>query len=129
MASSPEVGAGCGKAARPDLWRGLWVNHDSYSDSLPRGHAGLMATRLGPPPAAAHPGNLGTVVARPGVGREGNPSVGLDETGLQGYCRSFGPVSSAELGIDVGDVAIDGRDGDDQFSRDFLRRAPASKLL
>src|SRR5579859_3147491 len=32
MASSPEVGAGCGQAARPDLWRGLWVNHDSYSD-------------------------------------------------------------------------------------------------
>jgi hypothetical protein len=29
-----EARAGCGKAARPDLWRGLWVNHGSYSDSV-----------------------------------------------------------------------------------------------
>src|SRR2546430_11398729 len=44
------------------------------------------------------PGNLGNVVARPGVGCEGNPSVGLDyETGLQGHRRSFGPVTCAEL--------------------------------
>ena len=25
LASSPKAGAGCGNAARPDLWRGLWV--------------------------------------------------------------------------------------------------------
>jgi len=25
LASFPEVGAGCGKTARPDLWRGLWA--------------------------------------------------------------------------------------------------------
>src|SRR5271156_3199063 len=25
LASSPEARAGCGKPARPDLWRGLWA--------------------------------------------------------------------------------------------------------
>jgi hypothetical protein len=33
-ASPPKARAGCGKPARPDLWRGLWANHDPYSNSF-----------------------------------------------------------------------------------------------
>jgi len=33
-ASSPKARTGCGSAARPDPWRGLWANHDPYSDSI-----------------------------------------------------------------------------------------------
>jgi hypothetical protein len=32
LVSSPKAGAGCGKPARPDLWRGFVGNHDPYFD-------------------------------------------------------------------------------------------------
>ena len=53
--------------------------------------------------------------------REIPQSVLLYETVLQGDRCGFGPVPRAEFGVDVGQVPIDGRDGDDQLSGDLPR--------
>src|SRR5213080_3369907 len=34
LALLPKARAGCSNAARPDPWRGLWGDHDSYSDKF-----------------------------------------------------------------------------------------------
>jgi len=43
LASSPEAGAGCGKAARPDRWRGRWVT--MISTPTLRSLNGIYATQ------------------------------------------------------------------------------------
>src|SRR3970282_354235 len=57
LASSPEARAGCGKSARPDLWRGAWVTTIPTPTRCPSGAAWRSARTLAGSswPCSVHP--------------------------------------------------------------------------